>query len=562
MIGTIRKYSKWLTIPLFTLVIIAFVFFMSAGPARNNGSGGSAHYDTNVIGGSIYGQTVTPERYAQMEHDVNLYYLFNYGEWPHEPDVTKQSMMRQVYIRMMLAQKAQDAGVHISDAQVAQAAAARLRSPALLRALGIRTESVPFDGFVGQVLNPAGMTQDDFENFVRDDLAIEQLQMIYGLPGLLITPMEATNEYVREFQEMSAEVVFFSASNYLSRVSVPPSQVGQFYTNFMADYRLPERRQVDYVDFSVTNYLKSAEQELLKSNLDQQVDYDFKKFGMQATPDAKTPEDAKAEIRRVLIRQQALIQAGSHANDFAQAVFNATSPTAQTLATMAHQKGLQVQTTQPFSAEYGPQEFVAPPALTRTAFELSSDSPIAEPIAGPNGVYVIALVGQYPEGIPPLSDIRDRVTHDLMLREATFLAQRDGTNFARNLTAEMVSGHSFAAASVAAGAQPQVLPPFSLSTQDMPELGGHATIGQLKEAVFTTPIGFASGFEPTADGGFVSYVESKMPVDQAKMAEEMPQFMDQLREQRESQAFNEWVQREGSRVLQNTPLLRQETAGR
>ena len=53
--------------------------------------------------------------------------------------------------------------------------------------------------------------------------------------------------YKREHQEVATEAVFFSASNYLAGVTVPPSALAQFYTNRLAVYRLPERVQVSYV---------------------------------------------------------------------------------------------------------------------------------------------------------------------------------------------------------------------------------------------------------------------------------------------------------------------------
>ena len=144
----------------------------------------------------------------------------------------------------------------------------------------------------------------------------------------------------------------------------------------------------------------------------------------------------------------------------------------------------------------------------------------------------------------------------MQFQEATIMAQRAGTNFVHNLFLQMAAGKSFAAACVAAGAAPQMLPPFSLSTQDLPELDGRVTLNQLKQAVVSTPAGMASGFMPTEDGGFVAYVGSRMPIDQSKMAADLPQFTAQLRQQRQSQTFNDWYLREANRELRDTPVAR------
>ena len=90
-----------------------------------------------------------------------------------------------------------------------------------------------------------------------------------GLAGALITPQEAAAIYQREHQELSAQIVFFSASNYLVvRSPVTPEAIAQFYTNYLAEYRLPDRVQVNYVEFKVTNFLAQAKAEWAKTNFD------------------------------------------------------------------------------------------------------------------------------------------------------------------------------------------------------------------------------------------------------------------------------------------------------
>lgn len=562
MIETIRKHSKWLLWIIAGATIFSLVFYM--GFTQNRSGGGVYGVNTNEVSGKIYGQPVTQEQYNQSTRDVALYFLFNYGTWPrNNPNITKDMLLQRTYINMLMLQKAEQLGVHVNDDQVKQAAADVLSSPALLRALNVSGQrSVPVSDFVDRVLAPEGLSAVDFENYVRDQLTIEQLQQFYGLSGELITPQEITNEYVRQNQEFSAQIVFFSATNFMSQAVVTPEDVGQFYTNYMAEYRMPDRVQVSYVVFNVTNFLPAAEERLAKTNLDFQVANLYNKYGTQVAPEAKTPEEAKAVIRKLVIRQAALEDAAKQAGDFAQAVFNVSTSnnkpaSSQDLLTVARQKGLTVQTPAPFSAQYGPEEFTAPPAFTQAAFELTSDTPISEPVSGPDGVYVIALEKNIPNEIPPLDQIRAQVTHDLKMREAAFLAIRSGTNFARQVASEMAIGKSFAAASTAVGAQPEMLPPVSLSTEDVPELDGRATMNQLRQALIVTPVGMPSSFMETEDGGFVLYVASRLPLDDSKMTADLPEFTTRLRQQREQAAFNEWLQREGNRELRSTPLGRQ-----
>ena len=126
----------------------------------------------------------------------------------------------------------------------------------------------------------------------------------------------------------------------------------------------------------------------------------------------------------------------------------------------------------------------------------------------------------------------------------------------------MAAGSSFASACVADGLQPQVLPPFSLSTREMPQLGELAELNHVKQAAFSTPVGQISAFEPNNIGGFVLFVQSQLPVDQSVMSAELPQFIATLRRSRENEAFNVWLQTEANRALTDTPVARRAAAAR
>jgi peptidyl-prolyl cis-trans isomerase D len=530
MIGTIRKHSKWLwgiTVP--AMIISLFLFFL---PSWRNGGGGTAGGDF----GSVYGNKITQQQYVDAFNEFKLFYLFHYGTWPEKKSgVSETEMERETYVRLLLIQKASDLGVHVGLDTAASMA------DQMLRSLGRKGQNVTLDEFTKQVLQPEGLTVTDFENFVRHDAAIQQLVQSVGSSGMLVTPQEAAGIYQHEHQELDSQIVFFSAKDYVPAVTVTPQAVAEFYTNYLAEYRLPDRVQVSYVAFELSNFLAQSKAEWAKTNFNEQVDAVYLQYGAQGFPDAKTPDAAKAEIRDTLIRQHALADARAQANEFAGAVFSLEPARAENLATVAKQKGLTVQTTTPFAAETGPQEFAAPEAFTKTAFDLTPDEPFANPVVSSNGVYVIALARQLPSEIPPLASIRARVAQDFQMQQAVGLARAAGTNFVIKLKINMAVGKSFASACVAAGQQPEILPPFSISTRELPELDGRAELNQLKQAAFTTPVGKVSDFTETDDGGFILFVQSQLPVDQAVMDAELPKSTESLRRSREQEAFNVWL---------------------
>jgi hypothetical protein len=547
MIGTIRKHSKWLWWSIVPLTVVSFVVYMGSGPSRNGGGGGGDY-------GSLYGHKITVEEFRNAQAEVYLDYLFRTGGWPNEnPNVSEKDLTEQIYIRLMLVQKAGDMDIYVGDDAVVTAA------DGYLRLFDRSGEPMRLDRFVKQILQREQLTTEDFKNYIRHNLAVEQLREAMGLTGEFVTPQEAATVYERQHQELSAQIVFFSASNYLSSVAITPAAVGQFYTNYLAEYRLPDRVQVSYVAFEVTNFQAEAEQNLSKTNLNDQVEAIYAKYGMNAFPDAKTPGEAKDKIRDALIRQQASADAQRQAREFANAVFNIDPAKPENLATVAKQKGLTVRVTAPFSREYGPEELTVPENFIKAAFALSTDEPLVGPVAGSNVVFVMALDKQLPSEIPPLDQIRDRVTRDYQFREAVLLARSTGTNFVHTLTESLAGGKNFAAVCTAAGLQPQTLPAFSLSTRELPEVGDRANLSALKQAAFTTPVGKTSDFEETGSGGFIVYVQSQLPIDQSKMNSELPQYAAALRRERQNEAFNQWVSLEVNRQLRDTPIFHRQT---
>jgi len=146
------------------------------------------------------------------------------------------------------------------------------------------------------------------------------------------------------------------------------------------------------------------------------------------------------------------------------------------------------------------------------------------------------------------------VTRNFQMQEAAAKARMAGTNFYYNATIQLVAGKTFAQTALAAGQTPFALKPFSLSSREVPEAAGHAEVNLIKRAAFTTQPGRVSAFEPTAEGGFVMFVQSLLPVDEAAKTSGLKDYLSQLRRERGNEAFGLWLQAEENREMRNTPV--------
>lgn len=552
MFGTIRKHQTWLWAIIITVIIISFVIFFSPYSKMNDARRGPASY------GSINGQRIGEEDFVNAWREVELRSFFMSGRWPDDRE--KKNLDEETYKWLLLVQKQNQAGIRVGDEVAAQTARGMLSQ---LQRAGITSPEI----FIKQVLQPHNMDLNDFERFVRHYLGVQELISIIGLSGKLVTPQEARALYQREHEELVTEAVFFSASNYLASVLTPPEAISQFYSNRLANYRIPDRVQVSYVKFDLVDFLADANQELARmTNLDLQIDEAYRQNGTNLLRELKaaTLEDAKIRVREAKRREIELQSARKKAADFANPLFEMELLRAENLDKLAKEKGLTVGTTAPFDREAGPRELDVTADFATKAFSRTPTDPFAGPIVGQSAVYVIALNKKIPSEIPPLEQIRAQVVADYKSIQALTRAHQAGMEFYPKLTNELAQGKTFASICLSEKLKPVALPPFSLSTQELPEAEDRASLNQLKQAAFSTSAGKASGFlwpdgmalqrlmEP---GGFILYVKSKLPVNDAKMNANLPDFLRYLRQNRQGEAFNAWFGKEAKQGLSGIPAL-------
>jgi len=546
MFGTIRKHQTWLWAIIITFTIISFVVFFSPYSKLNT--------DQGVVRlGSISGKPISEEAFIHAQREAMLQYFFmSGGRWP-DTDAERMGfdLERETYQWLFLLQKIEEMGIHTSSEMVVQVARNMLSQ---FQSAGISTPQA----FEEQVLREHGMRLSDFQRFVEHYLGVQQLVSTVGVGGRLITPAEARELWIRENQEVSAEAVFFETTNYLDSVKVAPETLASYFTNHLAEYRVPDRVEVKYVEFSLSNHLAAAEAELTKTNLDEVIEMNMQRLGTNYTRLGATPELAKAKMREEFIRNRALMDARRQANAFASTLFDTQPARPENMDELAKARGLTVKTTAPFSRSEPPQELQlgqAASAFATAAFGMNlTNDPFGGPIVGENAVYVLAFGRRLASEIPSFEQVRERVTKDYKEQQAATLARQAGINFHRTLTNSMAQGKDFASVVQEARLRLVTLPPFSISTRSLPGFDQRTSLNQLKEIAFSTEPGKVSSFYPTADGGVIMHVKAKLPVDEARLQAELPEFLNAVRQNRQSEVFNNWFRKEAPIALRDTPL--------
>jgi hypothetical protein len=545
MFGTIRKHQSWLWFIIIAVMVLSMVMWQNQLGKSGDQPGGSGSF------GSIGGKAITASEFQSAQNETALMYWMRTREWPGNSAASANfDLQQQTYSRLFLIRKLQEFNIHADNDSVAQLAGMMLRQVN-------NGQSLPMEAFAEQVLKPHRMTAEDFQHFLEHDLGIQQLISVIGTSGKLVTPAESQSLYVQENQEMAADAVFFSASNYLAKIPEPDAQtLGQFYTNQQANYREPEQMQVSYVFFNATNFMPEAEKQL-STNVNRMADEFLTRLGTNGLRYGKTADEARTKIRELIVEEVAISNAYTKAIEFQNEVVTNVPVRGENLSAVAKERGLEVKVTKPFDKEYGPGELNLGGTFPVAAFfNLTPEEPfVDQPIRGTDGVYVLAYNKLIPSRIPSLDEIRTRVVADYKFNQALRLAQMNGHVFAQTATNELAHSKPFAAICTETKVNPVEVRPFSIASETIPEVENHAEVTTFKEVAFSTPVSGVSSFIPTRDGGFVVHVRQRLPIDEAKMKARLPEFANAVRERRQNEAFEMWFNSEASAALRDIPAL-------
>jgi hypothetical protein len=539
MFAVLRRHQKWFWAAIIAVVIPSFVVFFSPDIGRGS-RGGNGDY------GSVYGRPITQNEIYDAYKEAQLSFLFNYGSWPGRDEANRFGfdLDQQSRTRVLLTEEVKRFGIHSSEEAAAKWVANAFRD----RRQGVfRPES--YDQFVRQMLPEQRMSEMDMERFVANQVSIQHLISLVGINGTLVTPKEAEVLYRREHEQLEAEAVIFSATNYLATIKIETNDLAQFYTNRMAVYAIPDRVQVRYVLFNVTNFMAEADETMAKeTNFSRRIDEIYQARGANYYVDTNgavmAEAAAKAKIKDEARREFALLAAKKKASAFAVDLFNVKNAMIDELNKLAATNKLTVQTTEPFTANDGPVSIKVFANFTKAAFALTTEEPFAQPMDGEDGVFVFGLDKKLPKENPPFEAIKLRVTEDYRRVQSMTAARKAATDFMQKATNSLAQGKTFTNICELEKVVPIALPAFSLSSRDLPGLDSRLDFSSLRDQMANLQPGKAVYLYSSRDGGAVAYLRNRVAAKEDDVKKDLPDYLKSLRQSRVSEAFNEWLNRE------------------
>ncbi|MEW6160393.1 MAG: SurA N-terminal domain-containing protein, partial [Verrucomicrobiota bacterium] len=266
MFASIRRHQKWLFGFIVAAVIISFVWYFN--PNQTGGYNGGTGSGGDRIG-TIYGEPLTRDEFLQAKKEAALWFRFYSGTWPDQ-DQSSRFLFNEpdrVQNRILLARKIKELNIRVGEEAIAEWVTTFFQDR---NQRGFNREL--YDQIVKVELPARGYSPADFMRYAKNEVGQQHLIALFGVTGKLVTPQEAEAQFRRENEQVDSQIALFYSSNYLSSVNIDPAALGTYYTNSASMYRIPDRIQVAYVKFDVTNYLAAADARLNQiTNLSQRL---------------------------------------------------------------------------------------------------------------------------------------------------------------------------------------------------------------------------------------------------------------------------------------------------
>ncbi len=552
MIGSLRKHQSMVWIIAIPFVIVSLVaFYSSTGPA-GRGRGG----DLNL--GSINGRAISRDEYASASRQVHLQALFRTGKVPQTEQEFQQlgmDLKREIYNRILV-----DEAIRHHRIDVSPEASAKFLRSYLVGEKGT-LDLATYNQILANVSKQLpGITDQDLTSYARSEVGVRHMAAVFGGSGSLVTPAEAEVNFRKAHEEMLVEAALVNRSNFLAQVQADPVAISNYFLLNQSFYRQPEQRSVTYAFIPITNFLAEADAQLAKlgTNVANGLEREFTAMGTNALidPDTKLELTKPQALERIRNRFREGIAGGEARKVAATLIYDIAeghidAPYKAGLFEQAAAKtNLTVLGTLPFERSAGPLGINAE-GFADAAFSLTPEKPVsARPVLSEKGAYVLLLKQVVPARTKTFEAVQTEVVADFRREESMKLARNAGDKFALSLTNSPAATNAagFAAAAKAAGLTVVTVPKFSLATEALPESGLPVDVRVLRAYASGLQPGASSAFVPLADGGFVLHLLSRQPVDPAKLKEELPAYIQRLREQRLYYGYNDWMSRQATEL--------------
>lgn len=226
------------------VIILPFAFW---GLDSYNRSGNSAEVVATVDGAKISRQEFE-EALGQQQEQLRQMLGGNFDAALLDNPEMKRAVLENIASQRLLIVRARDAGLSVTDEQVAQ----------VIASIGAFQQDGKFDkGRYEAALASRSMNPLMFESRLRDDLIGQQMREAYVQNGYASNSV-VDNIVILNEQQRAISVAVIPSRSFVARAQVTDAGVQAYYEQNQKEFQLPEQARVEYVKFSADDLMAKA----------------------------------------------------------------------------------------------------------------------------------------------------------------------------------------------------------------------------------------------------------------------------------------------------------------
>ncbi len=157
----------------------------------------------------------------------------------------------------------------------------------------------------------------------------------------------------------------------------------------------------------------------------------------------------------------------------------------------------------------------------------------------------MALNKRMPSQPKKFEEVEQEVTEAYKEQEALKLLREHTGEVYKKLTNSIAGGKAFKAAAEEQKLTVVEVAPFAKSERVNLDVSRHSiSFPFYSSTAFRTDVGEVCYPQTTGDAGYILYVKERLEADEAKLKDELDEFVDMTRQRRQSAAFQAWMSRE------------------
>ena len=503
------------------VVIVAFVLW--GAPTRLGEKQGRPKY-----AGEIFGKKIPFDKFIETYQASRNQAIIIYGN-----EFQKYSqfinLQENAWDRLILLAVAQNENIKVTNEEVIK----KIKSFPFFQKDG-KFDLETYNLLLKYVFN---VEPREFEEEIRQSLVIETL-IQKSLGNIGVTEEELENAYAKENDTARVTYVLIKKDDFKNAVDVSQEKLKKFYQDKKENFRTPKQVDIEYIkvdfegqkekvsvsDEEIETYYTNNKKQFKKSD-------EEKEAKGQEKSDYKQLDEVKEEIKTIVLAQKTQEKALELAYEVSDFLYEGKSP-----KEVSEEFSLPLGKTGFFNATQSIPDIGWSYQFLVTAFKLEKDQ-ISDIVQTPKGYYILKLIDKKEPYIPPLDEIKKKVTESFVNEKAKAKAKEKTQAILAVLEKEKnEESFDFSQATEALGLK-------NYSTEDFKKDAYIPNIGQSKEftqEAFKLNEEQISQIIEVPNGYAILMVDERKPFDREKFTEEKESFKEKLLERKKQEYYIEW----------------------